>query len=49
MARISAIFSIANPHGLKARVDRFAMAGAIGAPRIIAIKSITPKTITTKC
>jgi hypothetical protein len=48
MARIPEISSIANPHDLQARAHGFAIAGAIGAARGVAIKSITPKTITTK-
>jgi hypothetical protein len=48
MARIPRISSIANPHDLTARADGCAIAAAIGAAGIIAIKSIFPETITTK-
>jgi hypothetical protein len=48
MARIPQIPSIAILHGMTVRAGGFAIAGAIGATGIISIKSITPKTITTK-
>jgi hypothetical protein len=50
MAQTPPISSIAVPHDLPARADGFAIAiaSAIRAAGFISIKSITPKTITTK-